>query len=221
MSGMSRAPRGSGSDASQLVVDDPHPGQPAPDVAGRAVEAVVVVPLEGGALRLAVLHQLVGVRALAAGSDQQVVARVGVEGRGRCRSTATRLAGGQPARLAVLGGAVMAAVQVDGQLAGLPREPCEAHPRRRRPTGGGSSARESCPRTSTFGLATRQDLRPRPGGSGSSRSAPLRTSGIGSGLEYGRIGGSPRARRMAASVRRPAASARGRRPRPWTAAIGD
>ena len=58
----------------EVVVDDPHPRQAVPDVLRRAVEAVVVVPLERGPLGLAVLDQVVDVGALAAGPDQQVVA---------------------------------------------------------------------------------------------------------------------------------------------------
>ena len=45
----------------ELVVDDPHPRQPVPDVARGAVEAVVVVPLEGGPFGPAVLAQVVDV----------------------------------------------------------------------------------------------------------------------------------------------------------------
>jgi hypothetical protein len=67
-------PLGQSERAVELVVDDPHPGEAAPDVRGRPLEAVVVVPLEGGALGLAVLHQLVAVGAAIAGGDQEVVA---------------------------------------------------------------------------------------------------------------------------------------------------
>ena len=45
----------------ELVVDDPHPGQAAPDVRRGPVEAVVVVPLERGPFRAPVLAQVVDV----------------------------------------------------------------------------------------------------------------------------------------------------------------
>ncbi len=105
----------------ELVVDDPHSRQAAPDVARRVVEAVVVVPLEGGSFGPAVLGQVVDVGALPTRLEQQVVARlprrepawnVAVEG--------ARVRRRQPAGLAVELGAVVAAVQVDGQLAGRP-----------------------------------------------------------------------------------------------------
>ncbi len=107
----------------ELVVDDPHPGEAVPDIARRAVEAVVVVPLEGSAFGPAVLHQVIDVGALAAGLDQDVVARLprrepardlAVEGLGMRRR--------QPSRLAVELGAVVAAMEVDGQLSDLGRQ---------------------------------------------------------------------------------------------------
>ena len=103
----------------ELVVDDPHPGQPAPDVRGGAVEAVVVVPLEGGAFGAAVLDQVVDVgfalaRARSAGRcrtarGERPARDLAVEGE--------RLGLGQAAGLAVELGAVVAAVQVDRELA--------------------------------------------------------------------------------------------------------
>ena len=63
-----------------LVVEDPHPRQAAPDVAGGVVEAMVVVPLEGGTLGPAVLDQVIDVGLLGAGLDQQVVAGLAAAG---------------------------------------------------------------------------------------------------------------------------------------------
>ncbi len=59
----------------EVVVDDEHPGQAPPAVAGGAVEAVVVVPLEGGALGPAVLDQVVDVGFPRPGLEQEIVAR--------------------------------------------------------------------------------------------------------------------------------------------------
>ena len=104
----------------EAVVDDPHSGQAAPDVASGVVEAMVVVPLEGGAFGAAVLAQVVDVGLLRARLDQQVVAgaarrqslwNLAVEG--------VRLGAGQASGLAVELAAVVAAVQVDAQLAGV------------------------------------------------------------------------------------------------------
>ena len=74
ISGMSRSPRGSGSESSKLVVDDPHPGQAAPGVRRGLVEAVVVVPLERGPFRATVLDQVVDVGFARPRRQQQVVA---------------------------------------------------------------------------------------------------------------------------------------------------
>ena len=107
----------------ELVVDDPHPGQPAPDVAGGAVEAVVVVPLKRGAFRPPLLPEVVDVGFPLTGRNQQVVARLA---RGEVArdpaEVGDRLARGEAAGLAVEPAAVVAAVQVHGQLAGLGRE---------------------------------------------------------------------------------------------------
>ena len=123
ISGMSRSPRGSGSESSKLVVDDPHPGQAAPDVRRGPVEAVVVVPLERGPFRAAVLDQVVDVGFAPPRRQQQVVA--GLARREAPRDAAEvgdRLRLGQAARLAVELGAVVAAVQVDRELARLGRQ---------------------------------------------------------------------------------------------------
>jgi len=89
-------------------------------VEGGAVEAVVVVPLEGGAFGLAVLDQIVDVGPATARLDQELVA--GLAGGEPLRNAAEggeRLALGQPARVAVELGAVVAAVEVDRELARL------------------------------------------------------------------------------------------------------
>ena len=88
-----------------------------PNVARGVVEAVVVVPLEGGPFGPAVLFQVVDVGAPAAGLDQQIVARLARREAARDIAVEGACVGrGQPAWLAVELGAVVAAVQVDGQL---------------------------------------------------------------------------------------------------------
>jgi hypothetical protein len=81
---------------------------------------MVVVPLERGAFGTAVLGQVVDVAFAGARFDQQVVA--GDTRREVARDVAVIgewLGRGQPARLAVELGAVVAAVQVDGQFTDL------------------------------------------------------------------------------------------------------
>ena len=78
---------GQGQRRVELVVDDPHAGQAPPDVASGVVEPVVVVPLQRGALGMAVLAQVVDVgfsrrRARSAGRCPTFAAR----GRAGCRS---------------------------------------------------------------------------------------------------------------------------------------
>jgi len=85
-----------------------------------AVEAVVVVPLEGGAFRPAVLAQVVDVGFTPARRDQQVVARrAGGEAEGDAAEVGDRLALGQAAGLAVEAARVVAAVQVNRELPDL------------------------------------------------------------------------------------------------------
>jgi hypothetical protein len=89
-------------------------------VRGSTVEAVVVVPLERGAFGPAVLDQVVDVGFAAAGLEQEVVAGLaGGEAAGDAAEVGDRLAFGQAAGLAVELGAVVAAVEVDRELAGL------------------------------------------------------------------------------------------------------
>jgi hypothetical protein len=85
-----------------------------------AVEAVVVVPLEGGAFGLAVLHQVVDVGFAPARLEQELIA--GFAGGEALRDAAEggeRLALGQPSRVAVELGAAVGAVKVNGKLARL------------------------------------------------------------------------------------------------------
>jgi hypothetical protein len=87
-------------------------------VGSGAVEAVVVVPLEGGAFGASFLDQVIDVRFPAARLEQEPVA--GLPGGEAARDAAEvgdRLALGQPTRVAVEAGAVVAAVEVDRQLA--------------------------------------------------------------------------------------------------------
>jgi hypothetical protein len=89
----------------------------------RAVEAVVVVPLEGGAFGVAILDQVVDVGFPRAGLEQELVARL--PRREATRDLAVvgdRLARGQAAGVAVEPGAVVAAVEVDRELARLLRQ---------------------------------------------------------------------------------------------------
>jgi hypothetical protein len=89
-------------------------------VGSGAVEAVVVVPLEGGAFGLAVLLQVVDVGFASARLEQELVAGLaGGEPLGDAAEGGERLALGQPARVAVELGAVVAAVEVDRELTGL------------------------------------------------------------------------------------------------------
>src|SRR5581483_3012142 len=102
--------------ALDVVVDDEHAGEAAPDVAGGQAAAVVVVPLEGGSLGIgAVLRERVGVAAAFAGRDQEPGARIaaGIGG----HLAVERLAGRRRPGLAVVGGGGVAAVQVDAELA--------------------------------------------------------------------------------------------------------
>jgi hypothetical protein len=86
-------------------------------VRGGAVEAVVVVPLEGGAFGAAVLDQVVDVGFARAGLEQEVVARVaGREAAWDPAEGRDGLALGEAAGVAVELGAVMAAVEVDREL---------------------------------------------------------------------------------------------------------
>jgi hypothetical protein len=90
---------------------------------GGAVEAVVVVPLEGGAFGTPVLDQVVDVGLAGAGPEQRVVA--GLPRREAARNAAEggeRLALGQAPGLAVELGSVVAAVEVDRELADLLRQ---------------------------------------------------------------------------------------------------
>jgi hypothetical protein len=87
-------------------------------VRGGAVEAVVVVPLEGGAFGTAVLDQVVDVGFAAARLEQEVGARLaGGEATRNAAEVGDRLALGQAAGLTVELGAVVAAVEVDRELA--------------------------------------------------------------------------------------------------------
>jgi hypothetical protein len=93
-------------------------------VGSGAVEAVVVVPLEGGAFGLAVLLQVVDVGFAAARLEQELVA--GLAGGESLRYAAEggeRLALGQAAGVAVELGAVVAAVEVNRELTGLLPQP--------------------------------------------------------------------------------------------------
>jgi hypothetical protein len=58
----------------ELVVDDPHSRQATPDVAGRVVEPVVVVPLQRSPFGPPVLDQIVDVGLTPTRLDQLVVA---------------------------------------------------------------------------------------------------------------------------------------------------
>ena len=118
-----------------------------------------MVPLKRGALGTAVLDQVVAVGALAAGLDQQVVARVG--GREPIRDPAiqrARLAGREAAGLTVLGGAVVAAVEVNAELAGLRRQPVHERDVRRLPgRAPDRRAREGAPVGPHLRLRPRED----------------------------------------------------------------
>ncbi len=109
--------------ALELVLDDEHPGESVPDVAAGVVEAVVVVPLRRGAFRAAVLDQVVDVGLPRPRLDQVLVAGLA---RGEAvRDVAVerlRVRGGEAAGLAVVLGAVVAAVEVDRQLADRRRQ---------------------------------------------------------------------------------------------------
>jgi hypothetical protein len=89
-------------------------------VGSGAVEAVVVVPLEGGPFGLAVLHQVVDVGFATARLEQEVVAGLaGGKALGDPAEGRERLALGQPAGVAVELGAIVAAVEVDRELTRL------------------------------------------------------------------------------------------------------
>ena len=107
----------------ELVLDDPHPGEPLPDVSPGVVEPVIVVPLERRPLGSAVLEEVIGVGLRSARPQQQVVPRLALREAGR-DATVEREAvqRRQPPRLAVELGAIVPAVQVDRQLARLPRQ---------------------------------------------------------------------------------------------------
>src|SRR4029078_13064694 len=99
------------------------PGQPVPDIAAGVLEAVVVVPLEGGAPGAAVLDQGVGVGLRNPLLFQQITAGgAGGEPLGELAVEEERLGRGHPARLAVEGGAAVAPVQVDAEVAGALRQ---------------------------------------------------------------------------------------------------
>jgi len=86
-------------------------------VRGGAVEAVVVVPLERGPFGAAVLEQVVDVGFPPARLEQQVVAGLtGGEPAGDPAEEGDRLALGEAAGLTVELGAVVAAVEGDGEL---------------------------------------------------------------------------------------------------------
>jgi hypothetical protein len=105
------------------VVDDEHPRHPVPGVQCGPVEAVVVVPLEGGAFGAAVLGQVVDVAFAPARFQQQVVAGgARREVLGDVAVLAEGLGAGEAAGLAVELGAAMGAVQVDGEFADLLRQ---------------------------------------------------------------------------------------------------
>jgi hypothetical protein len=92
-------------------------------VEGGAIEAVVVVPLEGGAFGAPVLPQVVNVGFAPSGLEQELVA--GLARRQVARDLAEvgdRLALGKPAGVAVELGAVVAAMEVDRELARLLRQ---------------------------------------------------------------------------------------------------
>jgi hypothetical protein len=89
-------------------------------VASGAVEAVVVVPLEGGAFGPAVLLEVVDVGFATARLEQELVAGLaGGEPLRDATEGGERLALGQPAGVAVELGSVVAAVEVDRELTGL------------------------------------------------------------------------------------------------------
>jgi hypothetical protein len=93
-------------------------------VHGSAVEAVVVVPLERGPFGAARFDQVVDVGLAPARRDQQVVAglarrQVG----GDLAVERGRLVAGEAAGLPVELGAVVAAVEMDGEVAGTGRQP--------------------------------------------------------------------------------------------------
>ena len=123
-----RQVRGAGRQVQRVlerVVGDPHPREPAPDVAGRVVEAVVVVPLERRRAR---------VRRPRSPGTCRCATRPGRSAR-RCRPRRGRQVGGdvaverallqrrEAARLAVVSERLVAAVQVDAELTGLARQP--------------------------------------------------------------------------------------------------
>jgi hypothetical protein len=92
-------------------------------VRGGAVEAVVVVPLEGGAFGAPVLDQVVDVRFAPPRLEQELVARLARrEAAGDLAEVGDRLALGQAAWVAVELGAVVAPVEVDGELSRLLRQ---------------------------------------------------------------------------------------------------
>jgi hypothetical protein len=88
-----------------------------------AIETVVVVPLEGGAFGMPVLGQVIDVGLAGAGLEQGVVAGLaGGEAAGDAAEGGDRLALGEAAGLAVELGPVVAAVEVDRELADLLRQ---------------------------------------------------------------------------------------------------
>ena len=203
-------PRGSGSEASSSSSTIHIPARPCQTLRRGLVEAVVVVPLERGAFGPAVLAQVVDVGFALARLEQQVVAgrarresRAGCGSRRRCGWDA-----GQAAGLAVELGAVVAAVQVDGQLAGLGRQlvvegDLGALARR----GGGSSGPGSCRRRSTSASSRPGRICASASRIGISICEPVSSRGIGSGARNGTA-----ASRRSAAPRRAASSRPGRRP---------
>jgi len=129
-------------------------------VGSGAVEAVVVVPLERGAFGLAVLHQVVDVGFAPARLQQQVVAGLaGGEPLGDAAEGGERLALGQPARLPVELGAVVAAVEVDRELAGLlPQLVVEGDAGALAGAAADRRAREAAAEGPELGLAAGEDL---------------------------------------------------------------
>jgi hypothetical protein len=125
-----------------------------------AVEAVVVVPLERGPFRAPVLAQVVDVGFAAAGLEQQVVARLaGGKPAGDAAEGGDRLALGQAAGLAVEAGAVMAAMQVDRELAGVRQLVAEGDPGARPGGPAYGRPREGAAVGPQPGLAAGEDLR--------------------------------------------------------------
>jgi hypothetical protein len=129
-------------------------------VGSGAVEAVVVVPLERGAFGLSTLHQVVDVGFAPARLEQELVA--GLAGGEALRDPAEgreRLALGQPARVAVELGAVVAAVEVDRELPRLlPQLVVEGDAGALAGAAADRRPREAAPEGPELGLATGEDL---------------------------------------------------------------